>query len=191
MTLSALVKLPSQDGGIRYILAKPKDGNAASYAIYGGGTNTIWFYIYDGSTYYPSPNGAFTWDNTWHYVVGVYDNSKVRIYVDGAEVGTGSDAASKTISYNTEANFYFGQYGPGYGLYGTETVNEVRLSNTNRSAAWIKFEAANMDSTGEADYEIAFGAEEGSGSAPAAGSGLRINGGNIRINGGNLRIKNQ
>ena len=28
-------------------------------------------------------NASFTWDNNWHYVVGIYDGTAVKIYIDG------------------------------------------------------------------------------------------------------------
>jgi hypothetical protein len=39
------------------------------------------------------------WDATWHLVVGTYDGSTVRMYVDGFEVGHGTPAPGGFINY--------------------------------------------------------------------------------------------
>ncbi len=48
------------------------------------------FTVSNGTTYTDSENDTAIWDGNWHHVVGTYDGASVRLYVDGAEVGSGS-----------------------------------------------------------------------------------------------------
>ena len=42
-----------------------------------------------------------TWDGKWHHVAGTFDGSKVRLYVDGKQVGTGTSVPAGTkIQYD-------------------------------------------------------------------------------------------
>ena len=42
-----------------------------------------------------------TWDGKWHHVAGTFDGTKVRLYVDGKQVGTGTSVPAGTkIQYN-------------------------------------------------------------------------------------------
>jgi Concanavalin A-like lectin/glucanases superfamily/Thrombospondin type 3 repeat len=40
----------------------------------------------------PAVSTPGVWDGAWHLVVGTYDLAKVRLYVDGTEVGSGTNA---------------------------------------------------------------------------------------------------
>src|SRR5204862_199198 len=89
---------PGQLGGpgapaqpVSYIVAKGGAwaSSAASYALYSIGG--VCFYISTSSGYHRSPDaGPGIWDGEWHYVVGTYDGSAVRLFVDGSEVGHGT-----------------------------------------------------------------------------------------------------
>ena len=97
----------------RYIVAKSADAcHRAAYAIYthNGGLS---FYIATLDSYVASPeaNPAEIWNGVWHHVVGTYDRKSVRLYVDGAEVGTGTPA-KQPIGYAafTAKDMYIGDY---------------------------------------------------------------------------------
>ena len=95
VTVDAWVRAGSP-GRYRYIVAKGVDNcKAASYALYTGSDEGLYFYVFDGSsTFKRSPNaGAEIWDNQWHHVAGTYDGSAVRLFVDGVEVGSGTQSA--------------------------------------------------------------------------------------------------
>jgi hypothetical protein len=73
--------------------------SAASYALYSLGG--LQFYVSTRSGYHRSPDaGAGVWDGEWHYLVGTYDGSAVRLFVDGREVGTGTPL-TEPITYRT------------------------------------------------------------------------------------------
>ena len=77
-------------------------------------------------------------DNTWHKVDVTINNTSlaIAIYVDGVlnVAGTSSGSAASTSN-----NIYLGEYGGGGYLY-QGLMDEVRISNTVRSAAWIATE---------------------------------------------------
>ncbi|WP_455392136.1 LamG domain-containing protein [[Eubacterium] cellulosolvens] len=88
-------------GSFSYIIGKGGDAcKAVSYGLYTGSSAGLYFYVYSGSSFVLSPNaGTGVWDNQWHHVVGTYDGTRVRLYVDGAEIGTGTPATI-LIQYN-------------------------------------------------------------------------------------------
>jgi Concanavalin A-like lectin/glucanases superfamily/Thrombospondin type 3 repeat len=92
LTAMAWVKRSGFPGGGHYVIAKGVDScNGASWAIYASSpSNTIQFYVYDGTNFHFSPGAANVWDGNWHAVAGVYDGSAVRLYVDGVQVGSGT-----------------------------------------------------------------------------------------------------
>jgi len=66
-------------------------------------------------------------DTNWHYVTLTYDGSQLKIYKDGEFKAN----TSMTGSINTNANDLL------LGRYLTGTLDEVRISSTARSEAWI------------------------------------------------------
>lgn len=81
----------------------------ASYALYTGGSGGLSFYVAQdtpdaGSVALSADAGTGLWadDQRWHAVAGTYDGAHVRLYVDGAEVGSPT-AASGPIPYNLGA----------------------------------------------------------------------------------------
>ena len=102
-------------------------------------------------------SGATWTAETKHYVVGVYDGGRIRIYLDGVEggstVATGNLVASTedlTIGINagsTDDPFHGG-------------IDEVRISDTRRTAGWIQTEYNNQN---DPATFFTVGAEETSG----------------------------
>ena len=118
LTLLAWVRASQSPGAYRYIAAEGARACIASqYALYTGASGGLAFYIDDGQTEYISPDaGQGIWDGNWHAVAGTFDGQAVRLYVDGAQIGTGTPAAT-TIGYPAEAlstDFQIGYY-PGGG----------------------------------------------------------------------------
>ena len=130
---------PGQDA---YVLSRGAKGcNAASYAIYAGGSGGLFFYVFDGGTFVLSPDaGTGIWDGNWHHVAGTYDGSFVRLYVDGTEVGPGTPS---TISINyalsDNQNFYIGTYKSSTCTLGfVGDVDEVQIYSRSLSASEIQ-----------------------------------------------------
>jgi hypothetical protein len=92
----------------------------------------------------------------WLYVVGTYDRTTLRLYLNGTEVATNPQTAA--IRSDSTVNVGLGNRADDWGL--TYDLNglldEVRISNAARNPAWIK---ASYES-GRDDL-IDFGPEEG------------------------------
>jgi hypothetical protein len=91
----------------------------------------------------------------WRHVVGTYDGSAVRLYVNAVEVG--AQRASGAIDYDpVPYAMYIGRYHDDNEDFQLDAViDEVRVSDEARSAAWIR---ASFES--QSDDFIDFGAVE-------------------------------
>ena len=78
-------------------------------------------------------------DGTWHHVVGTYDGTFVRLYVDGVS----RDAVPYTGALNnTTGQVGFGFQNDLFARFFAGQLDEVRLGSTARSAAWVDAEHA-------------------------------------------------
>jgi hypothetical protein len=91
MTMEVWVKfdeLPSDSGQSQIIALK----NGA-YWLFLTGDNKLYFAVtnQDGATAWPGTDSAITLAGVWYHIVGVYDGSEAKIYVNGVQSGwTGS-----------------------------------------------------------------------------------------------------
>lgn len=105
VTAIAWIRRSGSPGNAKYVIGKGDIAgcNGSSYALYSGadGTGNLRFQVYDGAANRQSPAaGPLLWDGAWHMVAGTYDGSRVRLYVDGAEVGAGTPAPG-AVAYGT------------------------------------------------------------------------------------------
>lgn len=77
-------------GSFRYLASKGSLAcETASYGLYTGASGGLVFYVSDGTSFTLSSDaGPAIWDGDWHTVVGAYDGTSVRLWVDGRQVGT-------------------------------------------------------------------------------------------------------
>jgi Concanavalin A-like lectin/glucanases superfamily len=89
LTVSTWIRGDGSPGAWRYIVSKGSDAcEAASYGLYTGRDGGLAFYIYDGAEFHVSAEAPATvWDGRWHNAAGTFDGSKVRLFVDGRQVG--------------------------------------------------------------------------------------------------------
>jgi Concanavalin A-like lectin/glucanases superfamily len=110
VTVSAWIARGGSPGDFRYVLSKGATGCiAAAYGLYSGPNGGLEFYVSHnrGTQYAQSPDaGPGVWDGNWHLVVGTFDGSTVRLYVDGTEVGSGTPFSG----------------GLGYGLFSSNSL---------------------------------------------------------------------
>jgi hypothetical protein len=124
-----------------YVVAKGADSCAASsWALYTGpdaANAGIGFYVYSGGHVYLSPvagKGIWT-DEKWHAVAGTYDGTRVRLYLDGNEVGAGTPVPAGTaIDYSPEnSDLELGRYPNSDSCGGAHAwegnLDEVRVYN--------------------------------------------------------------
>jgi len=114
ISVQAWVRADNPPQPLMYILSKGANGcEGASYAIYTGFNGGLRFYVSpNGDHFVASPDaGVRIWDGRWHRIVGTYDESVVRLYVDGKEIGAGA-AAAFPVGYSlpTSQDLYIGAY---------------------------------------------------------------------------------
>ncbi len=100
-----------------------------------------------GLTYSTSPDaGTSMWDGKWHNVIGTFDGSTARLYLDGREVGSDTPGTS-AISYGLENgnDLLIGNYGdcPGLGFGGK--IDEVKIFSRALGAQEIHFTVVASD----------------------------------------------
>ncbi|NOR47892.1 MAG: DUF2341 domain-containing protein, partial [Methanosarcinaceae archaeon] len=116
--------------------------------IYSHGTDRFkgLFAMFDGSQWHPVGGTALLYPHdNWHYVVGTYDETDLRTWLNGTNertrnVGTktiASEAYSFGIGSNCDNNA--GEF-KGY-------IDEVRISNISRSSGWINTSFNNQNDT--------------------------------------------
>lgn len=111
ITLAARIR-STGPGYFRYVAAKGAlDCEVASYGLYTGAQGGLRFYVSDGADATLSEDaGIAIWDGQWHTVVGDYNGTSVRLYVDGKLVGTPTPA-DVTVGYGLpDDDLYLGNY---------------------------------------------------------------------------------
>lgn len=140
MSVEAWVKGDNvQADRLQYIVSKSGLSCAvAAYALYTSEGGGLTFYVgdtKDDGRYIEAPNaGAEVWDGNWHHVVGTYDKTMVRLFVDGHEIGSGSDVAEDfAINYKSFPNkdLYIGDYDAGKICIATDPNIKGTYSNAN------------------------------------------------------------
>jgi hypothetical protein len=142
ITVEAWVKGATAQGRYRYLLAKGIDSDASSYALYTGCSGGLFFYVSDRThTASLSPDaGRGIWDGKWHHVAGTFDETTVRLYIDGMQVGNGTPAAltinyDMTVGNDLAIGNYLSPGGP-WGFVGL--IDELSTYNRALSVSEIK-----------------------------------------------------
>ena len=120
---------------------------------YDVGTDEWYFQAHDGSYQY-AVHQADVNLSTWVHIVGVYDGTNTKIYIDGVVGNTVGTLG--TMSANDGAT-QIGNNLPNADREWVGIIDEVRISNVARSAGWIATEYNNQVSVGEF---MTFGEEE-------------------------------
>lgn len=142
LTVSAWVNSTSSPGAYKYIVGKGLNGCVnGAYGIYTGPSGGLAFYVSTSQTaFVMSPDaGAGVWDGNWHNVIGTYDGSTVRLYVDGREVGSGS-ADSSPVQYGgaVDNDLGIGTYPGCSGLSFDGKIDEAKVFNRTLGAQEIR-----------------------------------------------------
>lgn len=93
-TVSLWAKSSDPGAGNRYLISKGAQGNSAgTYSLYTVGGNLffdVFDYVGPGYSYAATAPAAGVWNGVWHNLTGVYEPGSIKLFVDGALVGTGS-----------------------------------------------------------------------------------------------------
>jgi Concanavalin A-like lectin/glucanases superfamily len=113
VAVDAWVRRDGSPGNWRYVLSKGAlDCDRSAYGLYSGWSGGLTFYVSSATTYVLSPEVSRfrVWDGAWHHVIGSYDGSTVRLWIDGSQVGNGTPA-SVAIAYGVGSKgVYIGSY---------------------------------------------------------------------------------
>lgn len=131
ISVAAWVKGGPQQSFVYIVSKGGQDCSAASYGLYTGPSGGLMFYVSQNqaASFTRSPDaGTGVWDGSWHYAVGTYDGSAVRLYVDGQQIGSGTPL-SGPIGYGLPDNndLFVGHYPScsGYDFVGSIDEPEV------------------------------------------------------------------
>lgn len=138
ITLETFVYLNDKTDG--KIVAKDDTGGGGCYCLHQQGNNLelmldLGGWVRLGYSTYST--------NEWVYLVGTYDRAMMRLYLDGDEKATLSRTqaiTSRTI--NMALGNRADDNGTSYDLHGL--IDEARISDTARSADWIKAQYLSM-----------------------------------------------
>ena len=85
--------------------------NRSAYGLYSGWSGGMGFYVSSTTEYMISPevSPAIVWDGGWHHVIGSYDGDRVRLWIDGSQVGAGTPATGRS-STRGSGGIYIGTY---------------------------------------------------------------------------------
>jgi hypothetical protein len=146
VTVESWVRGSASPGAFKHIISQGAYlCEVASYGLYTGAGGGAAFYVSNGSDdqVAVSPQAPPSiWDGAWHHVAGTYDGTAVRLFVDGAEVGTGT-AATIPIGYGLpNPAGQLGAFGGGCMLNWAGDLDEPRIWRRALSASELAASAA-------------------------------------------------
>jgi len=100
----------------------------------------------DGPGYMAGATGVNSIIGDWYYVVNSWDGTTARVYVNGVEKTT-YGLASAAFANNLAASTRIGASGDGSGYLIKGYIDEVRISNNNKSVGWIRTTYNNISSS--------------------------------------------
>ncbi len=113
LAIDAWVLRSGSPGQWRYVLSNGSlECNRSSYGLYSAWSGGMAFYVSSAAEYTVSPEvpAATVWDGAWHHVIGSYDGDRVRLWIDGSQVGAGTPTTA-AISYTHDSpGLYIGTY---------------------------------------------------------------------------------
>ena len=124
-----------------------------------------YFEVHDGAVSGRSPAGAPLANGAWKHLAVVADSAKTTLYVDGVAYAS----LDRTVPEMTDGAVIGADSTGGNGLIGE--IDELMISKSARSAAWVKFAAVSQSGSAESGRLVAMGAEEG-----GAGGGHSLGG---------------
>jgi hypothetical protein len=145
LTVEAVVRRAGTPGNWRYLISRGGHGCfAGSYGLYTGAAGGIAFYVLAGSHYVASSAArpADVWDGGWHHVVGTFDATGLRLWIDGRLVGAPSNGPTRIDYASTTMTTVFGRYAGTCDLPFSGDVDLMRLWSGALSAESVQALAA-------------------------------------------------
>ncbi len=130
ISVEAWVRRAGTPGAYRYIVSKGSTSCLkSSYGLYTGSGQGLAFYVSgaDGFVVSPQAQPATIWNGAWHHVIGTFDGDRVRLFVDGHQIGLGN-AAPREIAYGLPGRSpYVGAYRGACELPYSGDIDAVRI----------------------------------------------------------------
>jgi hypothetical protein len=138
LTLEALGKRDAGAPNSTMYMARDIDpGNRNYYLFLNGVNDRITFGVFTSTTLYNCHSNDSIIGTDWQYVAGVYNKIDLRTYVDGAlNLASGPTAHTGDIDNTDVPLTAAGRSTPDLRMVGL--LGEIRLSDIDRSAAWLK-----------------------------------------------------
>ena len=139
----------------------------SAYGLYSGFGGGMAFYVSSQAQYTISPevSSAIVWDGAWHHVIGSYDGDRVRLWIDGSQVGAGTPV-SMAIAYTSGSKgIYIGTYRGSCDLGFHGAIDDVAVWDDRPAEATT---GPVIDPVPDTPTTIAVGGAGGSGAAPGA-----------------------
>ena len=110
------------------------------------GTGQLQFVVWDGSNFRNASSQETSWTGgTWYFVTGTFSTSAGKhLYVNGSSDGSNTNKTRGSSQSNEMGLAHGLEYSIDY--YFSGTLDEVRVSNIDRSAGWIATEYNNQNS---------------------------------------------
>jgi hypothetical protein len=138
ISVAAWVRHIGSPGSYRYVVAKGASGCfRASYGLYTARNGGAAFYVSGDGFYAVSASAAARaiWDGRWHRLAGTYDGSRLRLYLDGEQVG-GAIAGPTHVEYGLASTApYVGAYHGSCKLPFEGDIDDVTIWDAGLTAA--------------------------------------------------------
>jgi hypothetical protein len=145
ITIAVWVRRAGSPGSYRYVFSK---GAATclrgSYGLYTGPDGGAAFYVAGDGWFTLSPQAPqrAVWDGRWHRLTGSYDGTRVRLYLDGDQVGAGTPGPTR-IEYDMPSRVpYIGSYPGNCRLQFAGDIDGLAVWGDALSAGRIRADAA-------------------------------------------------
>ena len=135
ITISAWVKLEATSGNNLKIVDKSFWGGSTDNTGYRLKVKNDNFEIGVLNNHLDKLNTFAVSNEVWYYVVGTWNGTHLKLYVDGSMQGTPASTIISTIGTNNESAC-IASYTQG-GYYWNGIIDEVRISDVSRSGDWI------------------------------------------------------
>ena len=145
LTVGAWVRRVGSPGTFRYVFSKGSSSCLrGSYGLYTGTSGGMAFYVAGDGLFTVSAqaNRSAVWDGRWHRVVGTYDGARVRLFVDGGQVGGGISGPTH-VEYGLATRApYIGAYRGGCELPFDGDIDNVDVWSSALSPTEVDADAA-------------------------------------------------
>jgi hypothetical protein len=138
IAVDAWVRRTGSPGRWRYVLSKGSLAcDRSAYGLYSGWSGGMAFYVSSTAEYTISPevSASIVWDGAWHHVIGSYDGDRVRLWIDGSQVGAGTPTDMPIAYTSGSRGVYIGTYRGACDLGFSGAIDDVSVWDDRPTAA--------------------------------------------------------